>query len=131
MPHTSTRSMARVIGPFVIVLGAALLLRADAMVQLVPGYLQNAQLMLLTGVVTLLVGLIMVAAHHSWNGLAAIVITIFGILTALRGAVILLAPDLLERLWGSLGGPHAFLIACPILVLAGLWLTFVGWFAKS
>ncbi len=129
--QASTRLMARIIGPFLLVLAAALLMRADSMALLVPTYLGDAPLMLLTGVVTLAIGLTMVAAHHSWNGLAAIIITLFCILTALRGAVILIAPELLGSLWGSLGGPHVFWIACPILALVGLWLTFVGWFSKS
>lgn len=129
--QASTRTMARIVGPFLLVLGAALLMRADALTLLVPTYLGDAPLMLLTGVVTLAIGLTMVAAHHSWNGFAAIVITIFGILTAIRGAVILIAPELLGSLWGSLGGPHVFWIACPIMALIGLWLTFVGWFSKT
>ncbi len=125
-----TRLMARIIGPFLVVLGIALAMRADSMALLVPTYLQNAPLMLLTGVVTLIVGLIMLAAHHSWSGVAAIVISLFGALTALRGAVILIAPDLLASLWGSLGGAHVFLIAGPIMALLGAWLAFVGWFAE-
>ena len=129
--QTSTRFIARVIGPFLVVLGVALAMRADTMTLIVPTYLQNAPLMLLTGVVTLIVGLIMVAAHHIWKGPAAIVVSLFGVLTAVRGAVILIAPDVLASLWGSLGGAHVFLIAGPVLALIGAWLAFVGWFSKS
>ncbi|WP_204277200.1 hypothetical protein, partial [Klebsiella aerogenes] len=66
-----------------------------------------------------------------WSSLAAVLISLLGWFLALRGLALLAAPQLI------LSGATAAMKMVPvvqigfgILVLAGLWLTFIGWIAR-
>lgn len=128
----TTRFCARVVGPLMLIIGAAVLARAGAMVMLIPAILQDGPLTFITGIFTLICGLVLFAAHHHWSGAPAFVISLLGVLTIIRGITLLFAPSLLTGLVHQAMnlGPGA-LIAGAIALLIGAWLTFVGWFAKS
>ena len=79
----------------------------------------------------LLVGLLIIAHHQYWSGLSAILISLFGWFLALRGLVLLVAPQLYAR--GAAAAQSMMRttqIALGLLALIGLWLTFFGWIAK-
>ena len=127
-----TRLMARIVGPFLVILGATMVLRVKTPPLLMPAFSNDAPLVLLTGLVALGIGLSMVAVHNHWNTVPAMAISLLGWFTALRGAIILLSPDVIEQAWGRLStATPVFVIAGIVLVLAGSYLTFVGWIAKD
>ena len=94
-------------------------------------FFENPALVWVTGSMMLLGGLLIIAHHQYWSSLAAILISLFGWFVALRGLALLVAPQLYAR-----GGTAALnimpivQIGFAVLVLIGLWLTFVGWIAK-
>lgn len=128
----ATRFCARVVGPLLIIVGAVVLTRFNDMVLLIPGILGNGPLAFVTGVFTLICGLVLIAAHHHWNSPPAIAISLIAVLTIVRGVTLLLAPSLLTGLVHTFLnlGPGA-LVAGAIALLLGAWLAFVGWFAKA
>jgi hypothetical protein len=76
-------------------------------------------------------GLAMIAAHHHWTSPAAIVISLIGIVAALKGALLMIAPGLGAEMTATVvRTPSVLLIAAGIELLAGLWLSFVGWLSK-
>jgi len=128
----ATRFCARVVGPLMLIVGAVVLARFTDMALLITAILQDGALTFITGIFTLICGLVLLAAHHHWNSAPAIAISLLGVLTIVRGITLLFAPSLLTGL------AHAFLnlgpgalIAGAIALLLGAWLTFVGWFAKT
>lgn len=129
---TTTRFCARVIGPLMLMIGAVVIARAGAMVMLVPAILGDGPLTFVTGIFTLICGLVLIAAHHHWNSAAAIVISLLGVLTMVRGITLLFAPSLVTGLVHQVLnlGPGA-IVAGIVALLIGAWLTFVGWFAKA
>jgi hypothetical protein len=128
----TTRFCARAIGPLMLIIGAAVLARFNDMVMLIPAILQDGPLTFITGIFTLICGVVLLAAHHHWNSAPAIVISLLGVLTIVRGVTLLFAPSFLTGLVHQVLnlGPGA-IIAGAIALLIGAWLTFVGWFAKS
>jgi hypothetical protein len=126
-----THFCARAVGPIMLVIGAAVLARFDDMVLLIPAILQDGALAFITGVFTLICGLVLLAAHHHWSSPPAIVITLLAIFTTIRGITLLFAPSLLTGIATQIlnAGPGA-MIGGAIALLVGAWLTFVGWFAK-
>lgn len=128
----TTRFCARVIGPLMLIIGAIVIARFDAIALLIPAIVGDAPLAFITGIFTLIVGMILVAAHHHFGSIAAIVITILGMLTLVRGISLMLAPDLIASLANAMinNGP-AVMIAGAVAALIGAWLSFVGWFAKA
>ncbi|MBL8547729.1 MAG: hypothetical protein JNL81_14775 [Hyphomonadaceae bacterium] len=127
----TTRFCARVIGPLMIIVGAVVLARFNDMALLIPGILGDGPLTFITGVFTLICGIVLFAAHHHWNSASAIAITLLALLTIVRGVTLLFAPSFLTGLVHTFLnlGPGA-LIAGAIALIIGTWLSFVGWFAK-
>jgi len=127
----TTRFCARVIGPLMLIVGAVVLTRWNDMVLLIPGILGDGPLTFITGVFTLICGLILIAAHHHWNSAPAIAISLLAVLTIVRGITLLFAPSLLTGLVHTFLnlGPGA-IVAGAVALLLGAWLTFVGWIAK-
>lgn len=128
----TTRFCARVVGPLMLIVGAVVLTRWNDMVLLIPGILGDGPLTFITGILTLICGLILIAAHHHWNSAPAIAISLLAVLTIVRGITLLFAPSLVTGLVHTFLnlGPGA-IIAGAVALILGAWLTFVGWFAKA
>ncbi|MEZ5959189.1 MAG: hypothetical protein R3C30_02010 [Hyphomonadaceae bacterium] len=128
----TTRLCARIVGPLLLIIGAVVITRWNDMLLLIPGILGNGPLTFITGVFTLICGLILIAGHHHWNSPPAIAISLLGVLTIVRGITLLFAPSLLTGLVHTFLnlGPGA-IAAGAIALILGAWLTFVGWFARS
>lgn len=132
MAQTSTRTMARVIGPSMLIMGAAVVLRADTMPLLIGGLMQDGSLMLITAAFVLILGAVMITAHNVWTTPAAIVITLLGWITFVRGAVILLLPNVVTTIAPYvIHTPAAIPVIGAVTAALGAWLAFVGWFSKS
>jgi hypothetical protein len=127
-----TRAFARVIGPFLVIVPAIIAVRAPSMGIMLSAFFENDALVWITGSLLLFGGLLIIAHHQYWSSPAAILISLFGWFLALRGLVLLAAPQLYAS-----GGAAAMSmmpivqIVFAFLVLIGLLLTFVGWSAKS
>ncbi|MHB8772929.1 MAG: hypothetical protein ACYC7J_18195 [Syntrophales bacterium] len=136
MPATSeskvrTRAFARVIGPFLVLVPGILVVRAANIGGILSAFFQNDAIVWTLGSLLFLSGLVIIAFHQYWSGAAAILISLFGWFLALRGLVLLAAPQLIAQ--GAAASLHeltAVRIGFSLLVLIGLWLTYVGWFVK-
>lgn len=130
-PHIRTQTLARIVGPYMLVIGATLLTRQSLFNDMLPAFMDNAALVLSTGAFTLIVGLCMLTAHHHWSSAAAVAITLTGFAAALKGAWLMIAPE-----WGAatteamVAAPWMLGAAAVFELLLGIWLTCVGWFAK-
>ncbi|MGE0740144.1 MAG: hypothetical protein AB7O98_02285 [Hyphomonadaceae bacterium] len=129
----TTRFCARVIGPLMLIIGAIVIVRFNDIVLMMPAIVSDAPLAFITGIFTLIVGCILFAAHHHWNGGAtAILISVLGVLTIARGVLLMLAPNMIASFANQAltAGPAPW-IAGAVAVLIGAWLTYAGWFAKA
>jgi uncharacterized protein YjeT (DUF2065 family) len=75
--------------------------------------------------------LLIIAFHQYWSSVAAVMISLFGWILALRGVVLMAAPELYERAAMSMGTISRVRLIFGALVAIGLYLTYVGWLAKS
>ena len=124
-----TRDYARVIGPFLVIVPAIAAVRAPNTGTALTDFFANAALAWITG--GLLSGLLIIAHHQYWSSLAAILISLFGWYLALRGLVLLAAPQLIESAAGAAMNMMPIVrIGFGLLFLIGLWVTFVGWIAR-
>lgn len=125
-----TRAFAKALGVFLILFGLAVAVRADILWALVPAFIQDGPLVFVTAVFGVAIGCAMVAAHHHFNSLAALLVTLFGWITLVRSAVLLFAPQFVSQVASiAMHIPGIPLIPAAIAVLIGVYLTFVGWFA--
>ena len=130
-PATRTRTLARLLGPYFLVVAAMFFVRMQALATILPAFMENGALVLVTGAFTLMLGLLIIGAHHHWTSPPAIAISLIGSAAALKGAWLMIAPELgVEATQAFVDAPAAMLAAAAFELAVGLWLTFVGWFAK-
>jgi uncharacterized membrane protein len=126
-----TRAFARVVGPWLAVVPAIIVTRADEMESLLADFFVNGAIVWFAGGLLLFAGLLIIAFHQEWSSPAAVVISLFGWFLALRGVVLMAAPQLIERgAFASTGALPLVRIGFGGLVIVGLWLTAVGWIAR-
>ena len=127
-----TRAFSRVIGPFLVIVPGIVAVRAPETGTALTAFFDNPALAWLTGGLLLFGGLLIIAHHQYWSSLAAILVSLFGWYLALRGVVLLAAPQLIESAAGAAMNMMAMVrIGFGVLLLIGLWLTFIGWIARA
>lgn len=123
-----TRMFARVLGPFLFVLGATVVARASEMRTLLSDFESNALWMWVTGAFVLLIGLVIVALHQSWRGAPAIIVSVVGWLIVLRGLFLLTFPAaFMSAAKATIGMGPLWIAVSIVLAVAGLYLSYVGW----
>jgi len=125
-----TRAFARVIGPWLIIVPGIIAVRAPYMATLAADFFKSDLFVWFAGALLLFAGLLIIAFHQFWSSLAAVLISLFGWILALRGVLLLAAPAVYERAGMTLIAPPVVRLLFGVLVLIGLYLTYVGWVAK-
>ena len=127
----ATRGIARALGPFLMVFGAAVATRPAEMPPMLQAFFQNPIFVFVTAAFTLAVGLGVFAAHHHFNSPPAFIISVFAIVTAVRGALLLSIPSIFSTLATNIvTAPNVALIPAILAVLIGAYLSYSSWFAK-
>lgn len=127
-----TRIAARIVGPYLVLMALTLIVRAGVMPLLLPAFMQDGPLVFASGAFTLLAGLTLLALHHSFRTPAAIAITLVAIVGAIKGAWLMIAPELGASLTAAIvRATPLLLILALIMLVIGAWLSFVGWLSKK
>lgn len=114
--------------PSLVIVDATAVARASDMQTLLSHFEANSLWTWATGAFILLFGLIVVAAHQYWRGAAAIIVSLLGWLSTLRGLLLLAFPRMFVSLANDMIGAQAvWVAACAVFALVGLYLTYVGW----
>jgi hypothetical protein len=123
-----TRVFARVLGPFVAILGITVVARASQMRTLVSDFESNSVWAWVTGAFVLLMGLVVIALHPYWRGAAAVTVSLLGWVIALRGLLLLAFPAVFMKAANATIGMGPLWIAVSIaLAVVGSYLTYIGW----
>ena len=126
-----TRAFARVIGPWLVVVPGIIVLRASGMAALASEFFKSDLFVWFAGALLLFAGLLIIAFHQYWSSVAAVLISLFGWVLALRGLLLMAAPQVYERIGAPLEAAVVVRLIFGVLVAMGLYLTYVGWLAKS
>ena len=128
--QAQTRVFARVMGPWLVIVPGIIILRMSDMGALASEFFQSVLFEWFAGALLLFTGLLIIAFHQYWSSVAAVMISLFGWVLALRGLVLMAAPQLYQHAAASIGTGLAVRIIFGILVAMGIYLTYVGWLAK-
>lgn len=130
MKLDTTLVAARILGPLFVMAGIVMITRPSRVITSIGGFLLNDSLMTMAGFVTLLLGLAVVTFHNRWDTIAAAFIGIIGWLLTARGAIMLVAPDLIQTSAEFVARqPTMIPIAGCVIALLGLWFTYTGFVA--
>jgi len=127
----TSRFLARLIGPFLVVIGIGLLINGDVYQQMATQFLQNLGLIYVSGLLALVAGLAIVNTHNVWTGDWRTIITILGWAAAIGGAVRIMFPQFVETVGTNMLAQRSLIIGAWVVLLAlGAWLCFVGYLDK-
>jgi hypothetical protein len=125
-----TRAFARIIGPWLVIVPGIIAVRAPDMGAFASEFFKSPLFIWFSGALLLFAGLLIIALHQYWSSTAAVVISLFGWVLAVRGVVLLAVPKLYERVGTALEAVSVVRSLFGVLVAIGLYLTYVGWIAK-
>src|SRR3979411_441418 len=112
--------IARLIGPVMLVIGLAVLTNQQAFRDMAEEFLASRALIFLSGLLILSVVRSSVRTHNIWAADGRVMITLFGWLNAIGGAVRLFAPAyVMQTGRAMLKRPHSMTIAAAIWIGAG------------
>jgi uncharacterized membrane protein YesL len=127
-----TRVLSGIIGPYLIVAAITLFSRHDDLISLVPAFMHDAPLVLAAGAFTLMAGLTIIRVHHHWTDVNAIVVSLIGIVAALKGAGLMAVPTVgAQALAWAVRAPLLLPLVAIVLLAVGLWLTISGWLSRT
>jgi hypothetical protein len=119
--------LARLIGPVMLVVGLAVFANQRAFRDMAEEFLASRALLFLSGLLIMPMGLAIVLTHNVWTADWRVLITLFGWLNAIGGAVRLLAPDTVMRTGRvMLRQPYFVTVAAAIWVALGLLFCLFG-----
>ena len=108
--------IARLIGPVMLVTGLAVLMKSRDLRAIGEEFLDSRALMFLGGLITMPAGLSIVLTHNIWTADWRIIVTLFGLLLTIAGAIRIVAPPFL------IAGGRAFVRHPAMgLIAGGLW----------
>jgi uncharacterized protein YjeT (DUF2065 family) len=121
--------LARLIGPMLLVIGASVLINRENFLAMAKEFVASREQMFIVGLLTLLGGLAIVNTHNVWSGWPTI-ITVFGWIFVVGGALRILAPDIVRSAQSAaLEKPELTTIGGAVQAIFGAWLCYVGFIA--
>lgn len=124
-----TRFLSRLWGVYCLIVGAAMILQREAMLETITALVRDRGLMFIVGVMLVFAGLAMVFVHNVWSGgSAALVVTLIGWGMLLKGALLLfLPPDAASHFYlETLQYARGFYVYAGISLLLGGYLSIAG-----
>lgn len=83
---------------------------------------------LFMGMMTLLLGMLIIAKHNLWSSVNEIIVSVFGVLAVVKGVLLLLAPKQLLKFGVSLYSKGLLTVAGVVMLGLGGYLSWVGYF---
>jgi hypothetical protein len=128
-PAQSTLILARIIGPLLLAMGLAVVIRPSVFIGVVDSFAADAVTPLTWGFLALLLGLVVLAFHRLWSTWTEIAITVIGVISVVRGLILLFIPTQAIAVARDLLGtaPVVVMLAAVLAALLGGWLAYVGY----
>ena len=120
--------LAKLIGPVLLAGAAGILVNGATYRLLIDEFLRSRALIYLSGILAMTAGLAIVLTHNVWVANWPVLITIFGWLAVIGGAVRIIAPQGTERVGRAvLKNKHALTIGGAAWLAFGAVLSFFGY----
>ena len=127
---TLTAYVAQLLGVYLVLSGVLMIVREQAMMLLVPKFVDTPPFLYFLGSLGVLIGLAIVLAHDTWIGTLGTIIYLVGWLTLLRGIAMLLLPAETERkILEVFSHGNAWYTTAMVAIVLGGWLDYAGFTA--
>jgi uncharacterized membrane protein len=123
----STVLLSRVLGVFIFIIGAAILLHRETFAELVATFARDRTLRILVSGFELLAGLFLVALHPAWDTAPAFIVSLFGWIAVLESSAYLLLPDrFVQAFLASFVKPAVLTVTGVVALALGFYLAARG-----
>ena len=127
---TLTAYIAQLLGLYLALSGVLMIVREQAMMVLVPKFVDSPPFLYFLGSLRVLIGLAIVLAHNMWIGTLGTIIYLVGWLTLLRGIAMLLLPGETERkILEVFSRGNVWYATAIVAIVLGGWLAYAGFTA--
>ena len=89
--------LAKILGPYCLIVALGWLLNLKAYQRIIDGFIANAAMVYISGVLALLFGLLILQCHHIWTLDWRVIITIMGWISLIKGMYLILFPGSLAQ----------------------------------
>lgn len=125
---TTSKTIAGLIGPTLLAIAAAVLLRLGSFQAVAAQVSREPALIFLSGILLFVAGLAIVRAHNIWTGGWPVLVTVLGWLAILGGLVRLLFPTWFGAVVAGFSqGTGLMAAAGVVLLVVGAFLSFRGY----
>jgi hypothetical protein len=129
---TASKSIAALVGPTLVALGAATLVNLGRLPSLVEQVAREPALIMVSGTLLFVAGLAIVRAHHHWRRDWSMLVTLLGWLALLGGLARILVPfQLADAMIGLGDQPVVDICAASLILIAGAFLTYKGYLGST
>jgi hypothetical protein len=120
--------LAKLIGPVATAIGIGLLANGIVFKAMAVQFLGSNALIYLSGILTMTAGIAVILAHNVWEADWRVIITLFGWLAAIGGAVRIMVPDEVARIgFRFIDAPSLPVFAGLLILVLGLVLSYFGY----
>lgn len=126
--------LSRLLGLYYLLAALSMFLHKQTYLETVTALIHNSPVMLVVGIFTVIAGLAMVLAHNRWSGGGlAVVVTLIGWITLVKGVLFLLLPPEMEAEFflTRLHYVQLYYFYAAISVVLGVYLTYGGFKSAS
>ncbi|KTC79163.1 DUF308 domain-containing protein [Legionella cherrii] len=125
----NTNFLAAVLGWYLVIVSLLLLIRREIVVTAMRELMGQRAVMLVVGIITLIIGLLMVISHNVWVMGWPVIVTIFAWLILIGGLFRLYCPDTVYQIWNKLIDKYGLLITTGVIsLIIGLFLLYKVYF---
>lgn len=119
----ATLFLATVIGAYMVIFSLYIFFKQEHLKLITAEIMGHPAMLFIIAVITVILGLLLVASHNIWIMGWPVVITIFSWLVLIGGLIRLFLPDMVYRIWQSIYKNNVIIIIFGIvLLIVGLFL---------
>ena len=119
--------IAKIIALIYLVIGIGLVANPKYYHKMFDKLINNSSMLFFSGILALVAGYLLVSYHNIWEGGWIVVITVFGWLSLIKGAFILMFPNSMKKFSkGLFKTSDAFLVDGLIIIILGLIFGYFG-----
>ena len=124
----TTILIAKLIGPILLVAAITMLMDAKDLQDMARGFLKDRALIYVSGVLAMLGGLAIVNTHNHWIADWPVIITLFGWVMTVGGAIRMALPSAVRSIGGAMmERPAMIRVSGAVWALIGAFLTYKGY----
>lgn len=125
----NTHFLAAILGWYLVIVSLLLLIRREIVVTAMKELMGQRAVMLVVGIITLIIGLLMVLSHNVWVMGWPVIVTVFAWLILIGGLFRLYCPDTVYKIWNKMiDKSELFITIGVITLLIGLFLLYKVYF---